>query len=132
MKNVMTIAWEIAKKGAAKFGGKVKEYFATALKMAWGIVKNEAGAFNTDAVRLAGKNGNGYAVIAIPEEFEVVRVVSGRDKFVPKGKLVKSPEGVGYMVYTVYFGQTFEVETARATYLYKAMENGKLYFNGTK
>lgn len=35
MKNVMTRAWEIAKAGAAKFGGKVKEYFAAALKMAW-------------------------------------------------------------------------------------------------
>ena len=132
MKNVMTIAWEIAKKGATKFGGKVKEYFAQALKMAWGIVKNEAGAFNTDAVRLAGKNANGYAVIAIPEEYQVKRVVSGYDKFIPKGKLVRSPEGVGYMVYTVYFDQKFEIETEEATYLYKALENGKLYFNGKK
>ncbi|POD46302.1 hypothetical protein BKM15_26025 [Pseudomonas syringae pv. syringae] len=35
MKNVMTRAWEIAKEGVAKFGGKVKEYFAISLKMAW-------------------------------------------------------------------------------------------------
>ena len=35
MKNVMIRAWEIAKDGVAKFGGKVKEYFAEALKMAW-------------------------------------------------------------------------------------------------
>lgn len=39
MKNVMTRAWEIAKEGAAKFGGKVKEYFATSLKMAWAEIK---------------------------------------------------------------------------------------------
>lgn len=38
--NVMTKAWEIARKGQKKFGGKVREYFAQALKMAWAIVKN--------------------------------------------------------------------------------------------
>ena len=39
MKNVMTRAWEIAKEGVAKFGGKVKEYFAQALVMAWAEIK---------------------------------------------------------------------------------------------
>lgn len=39
MKNVMKKAWEIAREGQKKFGGKVKEYFAEALKMAWSIVK---------------------------------------------------------------------------------------------
>ena len=39
MKNVMVKAWEIARKGAARFGGSVKSYFAQALKMAWAIVK---------------------------------------------------------------------------------------------
>lgn len=42
MKNVMTMAWEIARKGVAQFGGKVKEYFAEALKMAWVQVKEVA------------------------------------------------------------------------------------------
>lgn len=37
--NVMKRAWEIAKEGQKKFGGKVKEYFAQALRMAWIIVK---------------------------------------------------------------------------------------------
>lgn len=36
----MTRAWEIAKEGVKKFGGKVKEYFAQALVMAWAEVKN--------------------------------------------------------------------------------------------
>lgn len=35
MKKIMIRAWEIAKQGAAKFGGKAKEYFAEALRMAW-------------------------------------------------------------------------------------------------
>ncbi|HHB3507859.1 TPA: hypothetical protein ACORDH_004993 [Bacillus cereus] len=38
--NVMKKAWEIAHKGQKQFGGKVKEYFTQALKMAWVIVKN--------------------------------------------------------------------------------------------
>lgn len=37
--NVMKKAWEIAREGQKKFGGKVKEYFAQALRMAWAIVK---------------------------------------------------------------------------------------------
>lgn len=40
MQNVMTLAWEIARKGQKKFGGKVKEYIAEALRQAWRIVKN--------------------------------------------------------------------------------------------
>jgi hypothetical protein len=39
--NVMTRAWEIARKGAAKFGEKVKEYFAQALRLAWAEVKEK-------------------------------------------------------------------------------------------
>lgn len=33
--NVMKRAWEIAKEGQIKFGGKVKQYFSISLKMAW-------------------------------------------------------------------------------------------------
>ncbi len=36
---VMKRAWEIAREGAAQFGGKVKEYFSIALKMAWDETK---------------------------------------------------------------------------------------------
>lgn len=38
---VMNKAWEIAKKGQSKFGGKVIEYIAEALKIAWALVKKE-------------------------------------------------------------------------------------------
>lgn len=38
---VMNKAWEIARKGQRKFGGKVIEYIAAALKMAWALVKKE-------------------------------------------------------------------------------------------
>lgn len=39
MRNVMTRAWEIAKEGQNKFGGKVSEYLSEALKMAWAETK---------------------------------------------------------------------------------------------
>jgi len=35
----MTNAWKIARKGKENFGGKVKEYFSQALRMAWAIFK---------------------------------------------------------------------------------------------
>lgn len=40
-KEVMTLAWEIAKRGANRFGGSSVEYIAEAMKIAWGIVKSE-------------------------------------------------------------------------------------------
>ncbi|WP_019156821.1 hypothetical protein [Robertmurraya massiliosenegalensis] len=66
MKNVMTRAWEIAKEGVKKFGGKVKEYFAQALVMAWAEMKKGADKVKThfDAVKEAKefskKNFDGY------------------------------------------------------------------------
>jgi predicted metal-dependent phosphoesterase TrpH len=53
MKNVMKRAWEIAKEGVKKFGGKVKEYFATALKLAWKEAKRIA-ANEVGAIQLTG------------------------------------------------------------------------------
>ena len=41
MKEIMTRAWEIAKEGQVKFGGKVSEYLSEALKMAWAENKEE-------------------------------------------------------------------------------------------
>lgn len=35
MKEIMTRAWEIAREGQIKFGGKVSEYISEALKIAW-------------------------------------------------------------------------------------------------
>lgn len=40
-KEVMTLAWEISKRGAKRFGGSAVEYIAEAMKIAWGIVKSE-------------------------------------------------------------------------------------------
>lgn len=40
-KEIMIKAWKIAREGQNSFGGKVTEYFAQALKMAWAQAKNE-------------------------------------------------------------------------------------------
>ena len=40
-KEVMTLAWTIAKEGANKFGGSSVEYIAEAMKIAWASVKSE-------------------------------------------------------------------------------------------
>jgi len=53
MKKVMVRAWEIAKEGVKKFGGKVKEYFAMALKLAWKEAKRIA-ADQTGSIKLMG------------------------------------------------------------------------------
>lgn len=37
---IMSNAWKIAREGQKEFGGKVTEYFAEALKMAWVEAKN--------------------------------------------------------------------------------------------
>lgn len=39
-KEIMKNAWKIAKEGQKTFGGKVSEYFAQALKMAWAQAKS--------------------------------------------------------------------------------------------
>lgn len=39
-KQVMVRAWELAKQGASKFGGKAADFFRSALTIAWKEVKN--------------------------------------------------------------------------------------------
>lgn len=46
MTNVMKSAWEIAYEGVEKFGGKVKEYFVEALKIAWNLFKKGGNEMN--------------------------------------------------------------------------------------
>lgn len=52
-KQVMIRAWEIAREGVKKFGGKVIEYFAMALKLAWKEAKRIA-ADQTGSIKLMG------------------------------------------------------------------------------
>ncbi|AKG36067.1 hypothetical protein [Paenibacillus durus] len=42
MRNVMVRAWEIARRAAKRFGGKVREYIAMSLKQAWSELRASA------------------------------------------------------------------------------------------
>ena len=53
MKEIMRKAWNIARQGQKVFGGKVSEYFAQALKMAWAQAK---GGINIEALEQKGFN----------------------------------------------------------------------------
>lgn len=53
-KTVMTQAWTIARTAKAKFGGKVREYISSALKVAWASIK--APIFAAVKPALAGLN----------------------------------------------------------------------------
>lgn len=61
MRNVMKKAWKIAREGQRKFGGKVKEYFAEALRMAWAVVKKEMDKIKFQIV--PSRNGHLFAVL---------------------------------------------------------------------
>ena len=39
MRKIMKCAWKLARSGAKKFGGSVKEYFSESLKTVWALVK---------------------------------------------------------------------------------------------
>ncbi|XJZ60229.1 hypothetical protein ACIA4Q_02450 [Lactobacillus delbrueckii subsp. bulgaricus] len=52
-KEIMSKAWEIAREGQNEFGGKVREYFAEALKMAWAQAKS---TINIEALEKKGFN----------------------------------------------------------------------------
>ena len=59
MKEVMIRAWEIAREGVKKFGGKVKEYIAEALRIAWKEFKMTVG--NERGQLKVGMKINGWA-----------------------------------------------------------------------
>lgn len=89
--NVMKKAWEIARKGQKQFGGKVKEYFAQALKMAWEIVKNAMdNKFGFQEIQK--KNGVLYFVVDDAEGLEVSFLTTG--KSVRTGKEYTKRNGI--------------------------------------
>lgn len=39
-RHLFKYAWKIARKGAKKFGGRIREFFSEALKMAWVSIRS--------------------------------------------------------------------------------------------
>lgn len=68
----MTRAWEIAKEGAEKFGGKVKEYFQQALVIAWKeIKKGGRKVAEYTCKEIARENGYIYYAVSAVEGVKV-------------------------------------------------------------
>lgn len=72
MKNVMVRAWEIARKAVARFGGSVKEYFSSALAMAWAEVKTATENFGFTVIKKL--NGSLYFVVENVEGLKIATV----------------------------------------------------------
>jgi len=62
MMNIMKRAWEIAKEGQEKFGGKVSEYLSESMKMAWNEWKN----FNKNIEQLKELNAEAERITRKP------------------------------------------------------------------
>lgn len=101
MKQVMKRAWEIAKTGVNKFGGKVREYFAISLSIAWKEIKKMSNNVVASFEKIDGKakivvtaNDRGGLTLAINgEEFQTEPTLKG-GKW---GYLVRSNEAAQIM-----------------------------------
>src|SRR5699024_9253104 len=62
MMNIMKRAWEIAKEGQEKFGGKVSEYLSESMKIAWNEWKN----FNENIKQLKELNAEAERITRKP------------------------------------------------------------------
>ncbi|MBU5341323.1 hypothetical protein [Caldifermentibacillus hisashii] len=53
LKMIMSNAWDIARRGQKKYGGKVKDYFAEALRISWKLYNDEKARKGGDLVVVA-------------------------------------------------------------------------------
>ena len=118
MKNVMTIAWEIAREGVEKFGGNVKEYFAESLRLAWKKIK-EVGKM----IVSKWKNANGVEIEMHTEQVNEEWV--GSD--VMLGDLYKKVDKI-QIVKLVIGGE--EVDVWNTNRIKNKISTGKITFRG--
>jgi len=115
MKNIMTRAWEIAREGQGKFGGKVSEYLSEALKIAWAEIVNRKAILETTFGSRKNKSW-------------VAKIISTHPKWKLDRKFVDAVEE------NEYAGKTFELENG----IYEVcdagerdfieVENGDIYY----
>lgn len=114
--NVMKKAWEIAKDGAAKFGGKVKEYFAQSLKMAWAIAKTQTGKIE---IELSGGSRKYKSWVA--------QIVGIDAKFGLKREFLNGYNKDNAMLYfELSEGAVYDINDASGLRRYKQVVNGEL------
>jgi hypothetical protein len=119
MKNVMKRAWEIAKEGQKKFGGKVKEYFAIALKMAWAETKQPKKV--SFEIRHQPSGGKEW----------VAEIVGRHPKFKFDRKFINATQRnwsssgkTGRTVFTLEEGKVYEVNEPFVGRYFVTVENG--------
>jgi hypothetical protein len=93
----MTRAWEIAREGAKKFGGKVKEYFQQALVIAWAEIKKGVAKVKTvsemykEAKAFSKENFDGYVATMKAKGVKVNCITADSAEMVaPNGLAVKA------------------------------------------
>lgn len=70
--NTMTKAWEISREAAKKFGGKASDYFRSALKMAWDIIRGITVNTEQKLLGLGLESWKGKRIYIKDDFFEVV------------------------------------------------------------
>ncbi len=117
MKNIMTRAWEIARDGQNKFGGKVSEYLSQALKMAWA---------DNSVTKVSWENANGIE-IEMSVEHVTERVV-GVNEFTNE----KITKNVDEMEVTQLVIGGEEVSTWNTRRVNGKLATGRVTFRGKK
>lgn len=117
MTNVMTKAWEIAKKGAAKFGGSVKSYFAQSLKMAWVIIKTSSQKVTIELSEGSRKHKSWVA-----------EIVGTDAKFGFKRSFLNGfeDENVRGLFFNLVAGKVYDVNCAQKGRSYVTVQNGEI------
>ncbi|MDW0113750.1 hypothetical protein QT711_11180 [Sporosarcina saromensis] len=120
MKNVMTRAWEIAKDGAAKFGGKVKEYFAQALVMAWAEIKKGVEKLEKNFAMIETLSGSRN------HKTWVAEITGTHPKFKYNREFIEAwDEWTGAKEFKLYNGKVYEVCNG-GNRSYVKVENGEV------
>lgn len=119
MKKIMTRAWEIAKNAVKKFGGKVREYLAASLSIAWKEAKQVS-----DVITKSWTTTRGHE---IEVSYKTSRTVTVRDAF---ENLVEKEETGLFFTKAVLNGE--EVSAGNITRKYKEhkMSFGKVSYMG--
>lgn len=116
MKNVMARAWEIAREAQVKFGGKVREYFAYSLRLAWAETKVPA-----DRIELVKEVGTKIVTLYGVRDGKVFRTYDRIDAGTSAGAN-KYKEAYGSLVFN------FGLKTA----CFYNVENGVKTFAGIR
>ncbi|MBY9080968.1 hypothetical protein KIH86_02900 [Paenibacillus sp. HN-1] len=126
MKNIMVRAWEIARTAVVRFGGKVQEYMAMALRQAWaearkpvemglslvrGIRRTDDAEVVTEAHGSWSKGWLARVTLATPgAKFDLDR------KFIRASYDGRNRSGNGYLTYTGLADGIYEADSVIRSY----------------